>query len=114
MSKQALGGIQNVLDGLLSPRNPPSLSLGVEGKQPITEPSPVIKKEETGDRPPQHSGARRGRPLGKSKAGGQPKSKVTLWLSQALVDSYRDWSWEARCQFSHLVERAMADYLHRK
>jgi len=27
-----------------------------------------------------------------------------------LIDSYRDWTWQARCQLSHIVERALAAY----
>jgi hypothetical protein len=52
--------------------------------------------------------------LGKSKAATQPKEKVTVWLTSPLVAAYRDWSWEARSQFSHLVEKALADYCHRQ
>jgi hypothetical protein len=38
------------------------------------------------------------------------KQKVTFRVSSDLIAEYRDWSWEARCQLSHLVERALADY----
>jgi hypothetical protein len=31
-----------------------------------------------------------------------------------LVASYRDWSWEARSQFSHLIEKALTDYYQRQ
>jgi hypothetical protein len=54
--------------------------------------------------------ARRGRPLGTVHSPAsrhEPKAKVTLWISQNLIDQYRDWSWEARCPLSALVERAM-------
>lgn len=114
MSKQTIGGIHNVLDGLLSPRNPTPFLPGAKSPKPTQEHCAAVAIAVSGEKPPQTSGARRGRPLGKSTAAGQPKSKVTLWLSQALVNSYRDWSWEARCQFSHLVERAMTDYSRRQ
>jgi hypothetical protein len=114
MSKQSLGGIQNVLDGLLSPANPPSVLLEAENQRPVEKHRAKIVKPIATETPSQTSTARRGRPLGKSTPAVQPKAKVTLWLSQPLVDSYRDWSWEARCQFSHLVERALEDYSQRE
>jgi hypothetical protein len=110
MSKQPLGGIHNVLNGLLSPVNLPSILPEAENSKTDKKPRAIIVKPTTKEALPKTSTARRGRPLGKSTEAGQPKAKVTLWLSQTLVDSYRDWSWEARCQFSHLVERALADY----
>jgi len=114
MSKQTLGGIHNVLDRLLSPANPPSVSPKAESPKAVRRHRAEIAKPFVDEKPPQTSGARRGRPLGKSTAASQPKSKVTLWLNQSLVDSYRDWSWEVRCQFSHLAERALADYYCRE
>jgi hypothetical protein len=63
---------------------------------------------------PRQTGSRRGRPLGKTTSPRLLKEKVTLRLSSPLVASYRDWSWEARSQFSHLVERALTDYYQRQ
>lgn len=114
MSKQTLGGIHNVLDGLLSPATPPSVSPKAESQKSVKQHRAEIAKPFGKEKSQQTSGARRGRPLGKSTAAGQPKSKVTLWLNQSLVNSYRDWSWEVRCQFSHLAERALADYCRRE
>ncbi len=34
----------------------------------------------------------------------------TLRIARDLIAEYRDWSWEARCQLSELVERALATY----
>ena len=56
--------------------------------------------------------ARRGRPTGK-RTSASPREKVTLRISRHLVADYRDWSWDARCNFSHLVERALDEYRHR-
>ena len=39
-----------------------------------------------------------------------PKEKVTVGISSTLIADYREWTWEARCQLRHLVERALADY----
>ena len=113
MSKRTLGGIHNVLDGLLSPAGPPSVLPKAESPKPVKKHHAQIAKTIAAETQPRMSGARRGRPLGKTTAT-EPKSKVTLWLRESLVESYRDWSWEARCQFSHLVERAMADYCRRE
>jgi len=52
---------------------------------------------------------RRGRPPGTGTAT-SPKEKVTVWITSTLIADYREWTWEARCQLSHLVERALADY----
>jgi hypothetical protein len=113
MSKQDVGGIHNVLDGLLSPVHQPSVSSEAESPKPVEKHRAAMAKPKIPKTPPKTAGARRGRPLGQSTPV-EPKSKVTLWLSQPLVNSYRDWSWEARCQFSHLVERALADYCGRE
>ncbi len=97
-------GISNVLDGILSATTRADIA-------PATftaTPQPVIPK------PAGHARSRRGRPLGKTATSAQPKEKITVWLSGALVASYRDWSWEARSQFSHLVEKALIDYHQRQ
>ena len=59
--------------------------------------------------------ARRGRPLSSNQqpTSRESKAKVTVWINQALVDEYRDWSWEARCSLSTLMQRAMLDYQQR-
>lgn len=31
-------------------------------------------------------------------------------IATDLIATYRDWSWEARSQLSHLVEQALTDY----
>jgi hypothetical protein len=52
--------------------------------------------------------SRRGRPPG-SRQASTPKEKVTVWIKSSLIGSYRDWTWQERCQLSHLVERALAE-----
>jgi hypothetical protein len=111
MSKRA-NGILSVLDGILSRENHPSHS--ATSASAIAQ-QPVAAVQAADNRSlPRQVGSRRGRPLGKATSSALPKEKVTLWLSSPLVASYRDWSWEARCQFSHLVERAMTDYCRRE
>ena len=111
MTKQA-GGIRGVLDGILSQ----------EKQQPSPLPaSPTaiaqfaVAVGQTADKSdlPRPQGSRCGRPLGKAASPGVPKEKVTLWLHSPLAASYRDWSWEVRSQFSHLVEKALTDYYQR-
>jgi hypothetical protein len=60
--------------------------------------------------------AKRGRPLGNLSALGsrESKAKVTVWISQTLIDQYRDWTWEVRQPLSTLVQQAMEDYRNRR
>jgi hypothetical protein len=111
MSKRA-NGILNVLDGILSRENQPSLS--ATSASAIAQQPAAAGQAADNRNLPRQTGSRRGRPLGKATSPVLPKEKVTLWLSSPLVASYRDWSWDARCQFSHLVERAMTDYCRRE
>ncbi len=107
MSKRA-NGILSVLDGILSRENQPSLS-ATSASAIAQQPAAAVQAADNRSLPRQ-AGSRRGRPLGKATSPALPKEKVTLWLSSPLVASYRDWSWDARCQFSHLVERALSEY----
>lgn len=103
------GGIVGVLDGILT-REHQQVAAATSAAAPQPEAAALV----TDDRSlPRQAGSRRGRPLGKAKTLTQPKEKVTLWLSQPLVASYRDWSWEARSQLSHLIEKALTDYYRR-
>ena len=83
--------------------------------------SPAFQAEHESGRadipsPEKRIGARRGRPLGNLSASGseEPKAKVTVWIAQALIDQYRDWSWEVRQPLSMLVQQAMEDYRNRR
>lgn len=61
---------------------------------------------------PKASAARRGRPPRSQKPSAPvAREKVSLRLRADLAAIYRDWSWEERCQFSDLVDRAMEFYL---
>jgi len=88
-------GIEGVLQSLLAP--------------PRVQPSHIEDQSE--DENPQ--GARLGRPPGKPDRARSTKEKVTLRISSSLIAEYRDRSWEARCSFSGLVERAMIEYRRR-
>ena len=112
MSKQA-GGILGVLDGILSQEKQQSSPLPPAATAIAQFPAAI---SQAADNPAlsRPAGSRRGRPLGKATSPGVPKEKVTLWLHSPLVASYRDWSWEARSQFSHLVEKALTDYYQRQ
>jgi hypothetical protein len=37
-----------------------------------------------------------------------------VWLDASLIAEYRDWSWDARCQLSTLVEEALLAYRNRR
>ena len=112
MSKQA-GGIRGVLDGILSQEKPQPSPLPAAATAIAQLPAAVGQAADNSNLS-HPAGSRRGRPLGKIVSPGVPKEKVTLWLRSPLVASYRDWSWEARSQFSHLVEKALTDYYQRQ
>jgi hypothetical protein len=110
MNGRTATGVQNILNGILSPENrrastPTQEVASTEARGNAVPPSKTSEERQS---PP--VGARRGRPLGRPSTAAQPKTKVTLWLSSSIVASYRDWSWEARSQFSHLVETALIHY----
>ena len=69
------------------------------------------RKVEPSD-PGRRIAARRGRPLGNVQPPEcrEPKAKVTVWITQTLIDQYRDWSWDVRHPLSRLVQQAMEDY----
>jgi hypothetical protein len=112
MSKQA-DGIRGVLDGILSQekQHPGRLPASATA---IAQSTAAIGQAAGNPDVSHPAGSRRGRPLGKAASPGVPMEKVTLWLHSPLVASYRDWSWEARSQFSHLVEKALTDYYSRQ
>lgn len=113
MSKSPNANISGILDRILSPSNGERPEGGDEDRTvnpqtacPLDAPGndfivPLTEKK---------LGARRGRPLGKSREPKERKEKVTVWLNDKLIAYYRDWSWEARCQLSTLVESALVEY----
>lgn len=123
MAAKPLKGVGGVLGGLISsePASPatsePSASSApaetiaepveeASAEQPAT---PAAKAKPRPQAQPK-TYARRGRPPGKKAGDSGEKEKVTLRLSKELVEEYRDWSWDERCQFGELVERAMSQY----
>ncbi len=74
------------------------------------EPTPKSSKPAR-DRPEKRSHARAGRPPGKVSAKAQPREKLTVRIDAELVETYRDWSWDARCNLGELVGRAMRIHL---
>ena len=103
MTASQVRGITGLLDGILSPAQ----STRIE-RQLVPQPPSSPRNDE-----PLTAAAtiavRRGRPPGKGQAS-TPKEKVTVWIKSSLIGSYRDWTWQERCQLSHLVERALTDY----
>lgn len=101
-------GIAGLLDGILSSQPRPAHSRSDKAVQ-----SSLSADDTARAVPPAadstRTAVRRGRPPGKGRVV-QPKEKVTVWIERNLLDSYRDWTWQARCQLSHIVERALADY----
>ena len=65
-------------------------------------------------KPPKTVKARQGRPPGTKKGARERKAKATFYINSDLMDFYRDWSWEERCNVGQLVELALSDYRRRK
>lgn len=111
MNGKSLRGIDGVLGNLISSpiQNMADAHKTTQQTKPRVPSIPVVQRATAnGCSAPQ--GARRGRPLGRPCDVRRPKEKVTLRISSELATEYRDWSWEARCSLSALVEKALADY----
>ena len=106
MTATEVRGITGLLDGILSPV--PSVGAN---RQTAPEPKKTRLPRQSSSRsqPSEPVPVRRGRPPGKRTAS-SPKEKVTVWISSSLIADYRDWTWQARCQLSHLVERALVHH----
>ncbi len=105
MAPKPIGGISGVLGELISTSTP--------SDEPPTpkSPSTTSRDNNSASRRSRCPTARLGRPSGNSVQQTRPKEKVTLRISSELIAEYRDWSWDARCQLSELVQRALATYL---
>jgi len=108
MNKAQVRGITGLLDGILTAATSPAPDSTSIRQERTTNGLPVVTPPVSSVTPPRTT-VRRGRPPGKSRIT-QPKEKVTVWIERSLIDSYRDWTWQARCQLSHIVERALAAY----
>ena len=110
MAKTQVGGISGVLGELIS-KEPE----GTE-PEPKKQPRASRQKADATGTPSGPCRARLGRPPGSTSRQAGPKEKVTLRIPSDLIAEYRDWSWEARCQISELVEKALTAYraLHRR
>ncbi len=111
MTRQPLPGIDGVLSNLLSTGRAHSESIASNEPTPADHPRASATAESGLSRT---TGARRGRPLGPHCREAGPKEKVTFRISCELATEYRNWSWEARCSLSTLVERALGEYYRRQ
>jgi uncharacterized protein (DUF4415 family) len=104
MSKQ-LSGITGVLSNYVSkePSQGNAARADPAAPTPKANPRPADQKTK----------ARLGRPPGKRTRTSGHKEKATLRLDAELMNDYREWSWELRCQLGELIERALADYRRR-
>jgi hypothetical protein len=107
MTRQHLPGIDGILDSLISAGHAPSSRNTGGESEPTKQASPLDGSDAAVAR---EKGARRGRPPGPQRCDRPPKEKVTFRISCDLIATYRDWSWEARCQLSELVERALDNF----
>lgn len=121
MAQKPLKGVGGVLGSLISPApvpaeipesKPAQVALPAEEKRTEVpeHPAEAVADEKPRQHAQARTQARRGRPPGRKAGEAVDKEKVTLRLSKELMDDYRDWSWEERCQLGELVERAMIQY----
>lgn len=110
-------GVKGVLGNLVSvgPVSPASVEADKPPKDhPSERPSREVEPSSAvPDAGPRTHVARKGRPPGPREGESVAKEKVTLRIDKALMDAYRDWSWEERCQLGELVERALVKYRDR-
>jgi hypothetical protein len=109
VAPKMIGGISGVLGDLISPAPTPAASSGLEQPQPSGRKAGLPGTPDPPTAPP-HRCARLGRPPDSGRQTTVPKQKVTLRVPSDLIDEYRDWSWEARCQLSELVGQALTTY----
>lgn len=127
MAAKQLKGVGGVLGGLISPEppasvlsepplksTPPAAEAESADAEPAEQPAPPVAKAKPRSSAQPKIQARRGRPPGRKAGEAGDKEKVTLRLSKELVEEYRDWSWDERCQFGELVERALSQYRSRR
>lgn len=107
MAGKTIGGISGVLGELISPAPPRESTWPGQSRIERQAANSASTEQSTARRTCR---ARLGRPPGKTTRHECPKEKVTLRIPSSLIAEYRDWSWEARCQLSELVERALAAY----
>jgi hypothetical protein len=90
----------------------PTKGKRVEVEQPVAANAQAIDMPARTERKKKSRGvrARTGRPPGVPNGSRSQKLKATMHINGALLDYYRDWSWEARCNLGELIERAMVAY----
>lgn len=109
MAEKEVSGISGVLGELVSPESKPDESTAKKGPS-AAAPKGNSAATSVPPAPRKSSRARLGRPPGNTARPAGPKEKVTLRIPSDLIAEYRDWSWEARCQLSELVEKALLTY----
>ena len=111
MTGKPIHGIEGVLANLISTASEKPLQTTETTRQPRSPVRPkAVAEPSENDHSDDVQGARRGCPAGRHDRFQSAKDKVTLRISSNLATEYRDWSWEARCSLSGLVERALVDY----
>jgi hypothetical protein len=114
MAAKPLKGVGGVLGSLISEPTPEPETSATPDEPVTPEPADQAAPATAIAKPrPKSQGrvtARRGRPPGQKPGDAADKEKVTLRLNKELMDDYREWSWEERCQLGELVERALLQY----
>ena len=123
MAQKQLRGVGGVLGNLITPEPaivapteaapkplPPATPTESAESESVDQAASDVVTEKPRPKAQGRIAARRGRPPGQRAGEAADKEKVTLRINKDLMDDYREWSWEERCQLGELVERALSQY----
>ena len=112
MAQKPVNGVAGVLGELISM---PAAAVSEEPAEERTQ-SETVAPTTARSSPPtaKKSRARVGRPPGKSLSQSESKEKLTIRVDSDLAATYRDWSWEARCQVGELIQQALRRFLSQR
>ena len=100
VSKKSIAGIGGVIGGLIS--------------EPRLAADDLQRSQREVTASPARPHARTGRPPGRAASTSAQREKLTVRIDADLLEQYRDWSWEARCNLGELVSQAMRQYLGKR
>ena len=108
MAHKPVAGVAGVLGGLIS--DPPPAPSGPLVEHDAQTGTPVREELPSASGPAPGRTARLGRPPGTPAGCATRKEKLTIRVDADLAASYRDWSWQERCQLGQLIDQALRSY----
>ena len=112
MAQKSVGGVTGVLGGLIS--NPPPAASEPPAREHCDRDMPIVSNTPLRPGSTPRSRARLGRPVGRVAGQAANKEKLTIRVDAELASTYRDWSWESRCQVGELVQQALRRFLSQR